>query len=99
MLHLHCKKSFIFNRENSDRTETVQAPRGDVNIVPDWVRETLGYRMGVKDGSIVDLTPPKPIQAAAVAPDRKAKTVPVETTERKSSPLTRGARRKTLPPL
>lgn len=65
-LKLHCKRSKLFMRSTSEgRHERVTAVAGAVTSVPDWVATTDGYKYGVKDGSIVDLTPPKQVVAAS----------------------------------
>jgi len=67
-LQLHCKRSKIFHHSDGEREISVSAARGEVTPVPDWVKDTLGYRMGLKDKSIVDLTPPKHVEATEEAP-------------------------------
>lgn len=42
---------------------TVSAAGTADNRAPDWVRETETFKHGIKDGSIVDLTPPAPTTA------------------------------------
>ena len=68
MLQLYVTRSKIFialdesgteRRFTLGRSTTPQA-------APDWVRDTATFKYGVKDKSIVDLTPPKPV-AAVVA--------------------------------
>ena len=46
--------------------DTLQLTVGGPYSVPDWVVETDTYKLGVKDGSIVDITPqPTPVDEAA----------------------------------
>ncbi len=63
-LQLYCKRAKIFRRQTGDASrgeEVVQIPPLTNVTVPGWVKSTLGYELGVKDKSIVDLTPqPKP---------------------------------------
>jgi hypothetical protein len=58
-LHLHCKRNKIFRKHDGDRELVVRCTRDQVTKVPDWVKQDPGYAMGLKDKSIVDLTPPK----------------------------------------
>lgn len=58
MLHLHVTRNKIFRRHEGDREQVVQCARNTVTKVPDWVKDDPGYKMGLKDKSIVDLTPP-----------------------------------------
>lgn len=58
-LQLHCKRSKLFMRHNGKTQEKVTCARGEVTKVPDWVKDQPGYAAGIKDKSIVDLTPPK----------------------------------------
>ncbi len=70
-LQLHCKRSKMFIRHAGDsnkKTEKVLCPRGATTNVPDWVKDTEGYRLGLVDQSIIDLTPPKPVAVAAAEP-------------------------------
>jgi hypothetical protein len=49
-------KTFI-NNASGEGTQTVRLAIGRHIKVPDWVKDTLGYKMGIKDKSIVDFTP------------------------------------------
>lgn len=71
-LQLFFKRSKIFLANHGDRELRFQAPAGNVPVpAPNWVRKTIGYKLGVADGSIVDLTPPTaaiPVEAPVVIP-------------------------------
>lgn len=69
-LQLHCKRAKIFMNHGSKtgkRTVRVVCPRGEVTTVPDWVKDDPGYAAGIKDGSIVNLTPGGGLQSAESA--------------------------------
>lgn len=53
-LQLHCTRSKIFIQSGE---RSVKCGRGETTNVPNWVRDTVGYKAGVKDKSIIDLTP------------------------------------------
>jgi len=53
-LQLHCTRSKIFIQSGS---RPVKCGRNETTNVPNWVRDTIGYKMGVADKSIIDLTP------------------------------------------
>ena len=65
----------MFIRHDGERAEEVRCARGETTVVPDWVLSDLGYKNGLKDGSILDLTPPKarpapePVEDVPVAED------------------------------
>ena len=77
MVQLYITRSKIFlavDKTGAERRFTLG--RGALpQSAPDWVRNTLTYEYGVKDKSIVDLTPPP----TAVVP--KAVQEPEEATE------------------
>jgi hypothetical protein len=66
---MYFKRAKIFMRNHDDGEQryvsSVNANGTTTKNVPDWVLETPTYKMGVKDKSIINLTPPK----AAVAPE------------------------------
>jgi hypothetical protein len=69
----------LFVKPNSTRPVRFFAPRSPQRIeAPDWIKETDTYKMGIKDGSIVDLTPaaPAPAKPAAPAPKPAQKPAP-----------------------
>ncbi len=57
-LQLYFKRAKLFLRDTEGKSERFVAGVGGPVKTPDWVKDTLGYMHGVKDGSIVDLTPP-----------------------------------------
>lgn len=63
MVQLYFTRAKIFlipgDDENGERRFTAQPSAGKPVPAPDWVRETATYKFGIKDKSIVDLTPPK----------------------------------------
>jgi hypothetical protein len=63
MVQLYFTRAKIFlipgDDENGERRFTAQPSAGKPVPAPDWVRETATYKFGIKDRSIVDLTPPK----------------------------------------
>ena len=68
MLSLYLKKAKIFfdNSSGAERRFS-SVPSNHPVQVPNWVKGTLGYAYGIKDGSIVDLTPPKAAVSAPAA--------------------------------
>ena len=68
MLTLHLTKAKIFfdNSSGAERRFISAASNKPVQV-PNWVKGTLGYVYGVKDGSITDLTPPKQYATAPAA--------------------------------
>ena len=77
MLNLYFKRAKIFLHT----TEAGQALRYNAIVstsgpvpVPDWVKETLTYKCGVKDQSVIDLTPPtiKPRSQAEIDAEAQA---------------------------
>jgi hypothetical protein len=64
-LQLYFKRSKVFYATVNGVEQRFQGNASNSPVlVPDWVVETLTYKHGVKDKSIIDLTPPK---RAAVA--------------------------------
>jgi hypothetical protein len=63
-LQLYFKRAKIFLHTNPDgvskRYYATISARGPV-VTPSWLSETLTFKHGINDGSIVDLTPPKPL--------------------------------------
>ena len=63
MVQLYFTRAKIFlipgDDENGERRFTAQPSAGKPVPAPDWVRETATYKFGIKDKSVVDLTPPK----------------------------------------
>jgi len=68
-------------RTHNARHEQVAAPAHAVTMVPDWVKDTMGFEYGVKDGSIVDLTPPKTSPVVV-----ESKTVPAMVEPKDETP-------------
>jgi hypothetical protein len=59
---MYFKRAKIFLAQDANGGEQrYLAPVGGPVAVPNWVCKTMGYKLGVKDGSIVDVTPPKVI--------------------------------------
>jgi uncharacterized membrane protein YqiK len=62
-LQLQVTRPKIFiNAATTEGEQVVRLSPGRHVKVPDWVRDTLGYKMGLRDKSIADLTPPPPIK-------------------------------------
>lgn len=61
-LRIHCSRSKIFMAPGStaDRhgARKFMIAAGQTVAAPSWLRETATYKHGVKDGSVLDLTPP-----------------------------------------
>jgi hypothetical protein len=80
MLSLYFKRAKIFlhtsNTGHALRYNAIVSANGPVPV-PDWVKETLTYKCGVKDSSIIDLTPPtlKPRSQDAIDAEAKAYVV------------------------
>ena len=57
-LNLYVKraKSFLLNTEDGERALTLYAGNTGPQPAPDWIKQTLTFKLGVKDGSIIDLT-------------------------------------------
>ncbi len=78
-LHMHCKRSKIFMNHDGSSAQNVKCSRNETTVAPDWVKDDPGYKNGIKDCSIIDLTPPKPIVAPAPAePEAPAEDDAVE---------------------
>lgn len=74
-IKIHVLRSKLFLKQDSDRGRRFMAPANTVVVAPDWVAGTLDYKMGLKDGSIVDLTPPKPPAKAVVEEAAQEKAI------------------------
>ena len=59
-LNLYVKraKSFLLNTEDGERAVTLYAGNTGPQPAPDWIKQTMTFKLGVKDGSIIDLTVP-----------------------------------------
>ena len=68
-LKVHFTHAKVFQHHNGIAEQRFQVTPGVNTQVPLWVKNTLGWEMGVKDGSIVDLTPPDPSMFVAKVPD------------------------------
>jgi hypothetical protein len=77
-LTLHFKRSKLFMLSGDNGTKRfITGPTGGGSVqVPAWVVETQTYQMGIKDGSIVNLTPPAP---TIIYRDAPAKVVETQT--------------------
>jgi hypothetical protein len=72
MLTLYFKRAKLFllhSGENGERRFVTGPTKEGPIQVPAWVAETQTYQLSIKDGSIVNLTPPEPVAAAMVEPD------------------------------
>lgn len=65
-IQLHCTRSKIFVQAGS---RPIKCGRNETTSVPDWVQDTLGYKHGIADKSIIDLTPGSGPVAVTVASD------------------------------
>ena len=83
MLNLYFKRAKIFLHTTKEghalRYNAIVSASGPVPV-PNWVKETLTYKCGVKDKSILDLSPVahKPAQAEIDAEAKAAKIKRVE---------------------
>ena len=72
MLECYFKRAkiFLLNDENGERryTASVNANGTTTRDVPDWVRDTPTFKMGLKDRSIINLTSVEPVAEEAPAP-------------------------------
>ena len=59
MRSMYFKRAKIFLEQTDKGEQRFLASVGGPVQVPNWVCKTLGYKLGCKDGSIVDVTPPK----------------------------------------
>ena len=83
-LTLHFKRSKLFMLSGEGQgTKRFQAgpTHGGAIQVPVWVEETQTYQMGIKDGSIVNLTPPKPTIIYRDAPTKAEAEVSTDVEE------------------
>ena len=74
-LELFVKHAKIFMHTDSNGAELhyvahVNAGGTTTRNVPDWVRETATYKHSIKDGTVIDLTPPKPVIIHDTAPEQ-----------------------------
>ena len=73
MLTLYFKRAKLFllhSGENGERRFVTGPTKEGPIQVPAWVAETQTYQLSIKDGSIVNLTPPEPSTAVvAVEPE------------------------------
>jgi hypothetical protein len=69
-LRLHVKRTKMFMLHGAS-TRQFQIQAGQTVMAPEWVKQTRTYGDGLKDESIVDLTPPRPV-AAIPEPEEKA---------------------------
>ena len=71
-LRIHCSRAKIFMAPGSttDRhgARKFMIGAGQTVAAPSWLRETATYKYGVKDGSVLDLTPPAAPVVPAAAP-------------------------------
>jgi hypothetical protein len=80
MLNLYFKRAKIFLHTTDDgqalRYNAIISANGPVPV-PDWVKYTLTYQCGVKDQSVIDLTPPtiKPRSKEAIEAEAQAYVV------------------------
>ena len=60
-LHFKRSKLFMLAKEGHGELRFITGPTREGAIqVPAWVEETQTYQMGIKDKSIINLTPPEP---------------------------------------
>jgi hypothetical protein len=59
MLQLHFTRAKLFIRQTEEGEKRFMGAPGTVVNAPNWVKDTEGYKYGIKDKSIRDLTPPK----------------------------------------
>lgn len=58
-VYLKRAKIFLVYSEDTGEQRFAAGPTNSQPVVaPDWIKETTTYKLGLKDGSIVDLTPP-----------------------------------------
>ena len=77
MLTLYFKRAKLFlHYANGGERRFVTGPTKEGPIqVPAWVAETQTYQLSIKDGSIVNLTPPEPVAATAAEPEPELEPV------------------------
>ena len=78
MLTLYFKRAKLFllhSGENGERRFVTGPTKEGPIQVPAWVAETQTYQLSIKDGSIVNLTPPEPVAATAVEPEPELEPV------------------------
>jgi len=60
MLQLYFKRAKIFLDIHDGKEHRFQGnPAAEPVVSPDWVQNTLTFKLGIADKSIIDLTPPK----------------------------------------
>ena len=64
-------KLFLHEVDGAVRRFAATPSAGRPTNAPDWVRETDTYKLGIKDGSITDLTPAAPAEPGGDASDGK----------------------------
>ena len=92
MLQLYFKRAKLFLTEQNGKEERFTAPVGGPVSAPDWVKGTDGYKYGVKDGSIVDITPPKSVTEVEEAPEPEVEETEPEVEETAAAASPRAAR-------
>lgn len=67
-MQIYVKRSKIFMNDSNGKHQRVALTKQDgPQPAPDWVRNAPGFKEGIKDGSIIDLTPvPQPVAVAAL---------------------------------
>ena len=79
MLSLYFKRAKLFLGMKDGAEVRFQAGIGGPWRVPYWVKSDPGYELGVKDGSIVDITPPRAVlMAEAKREEEEKKAAAVE---------------------
>jgi hypothetical protein len=85
-MSLHFKKAKAFVATVDGGTRKFLAQPGFVaQTVPDWVADTATFRQGIKDGSIVNLTPPQLMPGYKVPKDEPAAEVEGDHDETKKN--------------
>ena len=69
MAQLYFTRAKLFQHEvdGAVRRFTAVPSAGRPVQAPDWVRDTPTFKLGIKDGSITDLTPAAPVAETVVA--------------------------------
>ena len=66
-IKLHCKRSKLFLMQaGDDGAKRFMIAAGSTVVAPDWVTKTPGFELGLKDGSIIDVTPARKGEVKAV---------------------------------
>jgi hypothetical protein len=77
-LTLYFKRAKLFllhSGENGERRFVTGPTKEGPIQVPAWVAETQTYQLSIKDGSIVNLTPPEPVAVTAAEPEPELEPV------------------------